>query len=94
MDVGLALREIRKRSEKKQQDVADEAGISVAYMSMIENGSRLPTISVLKKISQVYGVPLPAILWLGIPPKEVKKNTQAFHRANLYINDYINELLY
>jgi transcriptional regulator with XRE-family HTH domain len=54
--IGGQLRDLRKAKRLTLQEVAEQAGISVSYLSQIErNVSRLP-IGVLKRISDVLGV--------------------------------------
>lgn len=54
--VGSQLRELRKIKNLTLQQVADEVGISVGYLSQIErNQSKLP-IGVLRKLSDALGV--------------------------------------
>lgn len=54
--IGPQIRELRKVKGLTLQQVADSAGISVGYLSLIErNQTKLP-IGVLKKISDTLGV--------------------------------------
>src|SRR4051794_36049553 len=54
--IGGQIRELRKVKGKTLQQVADDAGISVGYLSQIErNQSQLP-IGVLKKICDALDV--------------------------------------
>lgn len=45
----------REGSEKSQEEVATEAGISRQYYGMIENGSRNPSVEVAKRIATALG---------------------------------------
>jgi transcriptional regulator with XRE-family HTH domain len=55
-EIGEQIRELRKIKGFTLQHVANEAGISIGYLSQIErNQSKLP-IGVLKRISDVLGV--------------------------------------
>jgi len=49
----FCLESIRKRANKSQKIVADEAGISRQYYNYIERGVRLPPVKTAKKIAQV-----------------------------------------
>ena len=49
------LKKLRLLKDKKQQDVANAAGITAAYYSMIETGERRPSPEVAKKIATVLG---------------------------------------
>jgi len=72
VEIGAQIRELRKVRGFTLQAVADQAGISVGYLSQIErNQSNLP-LSVLNRISDVLGV---QINWFfqssaNCPPEE------------------------
>ena len=56
MNIGNALKDIRKGMKISQKELAQKAGISNTYISEIENNSRRPGIDVLKSISDALGV--------------------------------------
>lgn len=49
------LHDIRIQNYKTHDDVAAEAGIKRAYYTMIENGTRNPSVDVAKRIAFVLG---------------------------------------
>ena len=49
------LKTLRWLKDKKQQDVANAAGITVADYSMIETGKRRPSSEIAKKIAMALG---------------------------------------
>lgn len=62
---GEFLRALRKACPIKMtlRRVKEMTGISVCYMSQLENGSRpVPTLRILVKLGEIYGVPFGAIL--------------------------------
>jgi len=58
-DIGSEVRRRRLKSAKvrTQSALADSAGISISFLSMIERGERLPTIETLFRIAAALGVP-------------------------------------
>ena len=48
-----------------QDDLATKAGISVSYLSMLENSKRDPTVSTVTKIAEALGVPVEILFFLG-----------------------------
>ncbi|NKW09719.1 helix-turn-helix transcriptional regulator [Ochrobactrum tritici] len=50
------LRELRKKSNKRLQDVAKANELSVGYLSQIETGKVEPSISQLRRLAAYYGV--------------------------------------
>lgn len=56
MNVGRRIKEIRDNAGLKAKFVAKKAGISLWYLSMIENGKRKPSLDKLEAIADVLGV--------------------------------------
>lgn len=64
---GIVLRELRKRAEFTQENLAFEAGIERNYVSLIELGRNQPTISVIFKLAKA----------LDIEPSKLIKHVEA-----------------
>lgn len=47
-------------------DLAEKAGLSVSYVSMIENGRRRVNLDALIRIANILGVTVDALLNMGI----------------------------
>lgn len=41
-----------------QSDLADRAGVSQAYIAMIERGTRKPGLKLIKRLSEVLSIPV------------------------------------
>jgi len=54
--LGSAIRELRKARDLTLKDVADEAGLSVGYLSQVERDLATPSIKALHEIARVLGV--------------------------------------
>ncbi len=48
---------VRTRRKLSQQTVADKAGLSVSYISMLERGVRAPPLETLEAVAKALGVP-------------------------------------
>jgi len=59
--VGQQLRDIRHHRDLTLQQVAEAAGLSKSYISQMENDKANPSLSSLKAVMQVYGLPLAAL---------------------------------
>lgn len=64
---GIVLRELRKKAEFTQENLAFEAGIERNYVSLIELGRNQPTISVIFKLAKA----------LDIEPSKLIKQVEA-----------------
>ncbi len=60
--VGRNVRRYRLERDWSQEELAFEAGVHQTYLSGVENGTRNPTITVLKKLADALGVRPAALL--------------------------------
>ncbi len=56
--IGLALRDLRSKSELSARQLAEASGVSAAMVSRIENGQVSPSISTLSALADALKVPL------------------------------------
>lgn len=54
--LGKRIQRIRKRTELTQEELAEKAGISRAYMGYIEQGRYSASLEVIEKIAKVLKV--------------------------------------
>ncbi|SDY62180.1 Helix-turn-helix domain-containing protein [Geodermatophilus africanus] len=54
--LGVRLREIRKEREQRLEDVSASAGLTVAHLSDIERGTKLPSLPALLALADHYDV--------------------------------------
>lgn len=60
--IGKRIREIRQDSEMSQMNLAEKAGLSVSYVSMVENGRRKASLDALLRIANILGVTVDELL--------------------------------
>lgn len=58
MDIGRILRQLREERDVSIKEIADELNISSSHISQIERGISSPSITMLKKLSNVLDVPI------------------------------------
>jgi transcriptional regulator with XRE-family HTH domain len=56
------LRRLRREKGWSQEDYAERAGLHRTYVSDLERGARNPTITVVEKLAQPYGVSAGSLL--------------------------------
>ena len=56
MILGYRLRELRKENKMSQSDLGKILGITKVSISGYENGTRIPSLDILNKILDVFGV--------------------------------------
>lgn len=65
MNIGNAIQMCRIRRQLSQADLAQRAGCSVSYLSMLENSKRDPTLSTIENICAALQVPVEILFFLG-----------------------------
>jgi y4mF family transcriptional regulator len=56
--LGDTLRTYRKQSKLTQETLAEKAGLSVVFISLLENGHRTVSVDALLRIARALGVEL------------------------------------
>ena len=78
MNLGLAIKELRKQKKLSQIELAMKASLSQTALSQIEKGKR-PGIQTLKNISSALEVPESLIYVMGIEKADVPENKQMLY---------------
>lgn len=74
MDIGNTIRELRKKKGLKQNELAEKAHLTQAYLSKIENNSKEATISSLKSIAESLDIPLPILFFRSMTIEDIEPN--------------------
>ena len=62
MNIGKSIKFIRVAANIKQGEMAQKLEVSQNYLSILENNKAEPSLSLLKKISEVFNVPIGFLL--------------------------------
>tara|TARA_R110000744_G_C18901319_1_gene509293 strand:- start:120 stop:401 length:282 start_codon:yes stop_codon:yes gene_type:complete len=89
MDLGKAIKEIRKRKCINQKDFAFMCGISSNSLCQIEKGNNHPKKSTIKKVCEVLEIPQSYLLFYSIESEDVPKDKQAIFHALSGIRDLL-----
>lgn len=71
VNLGLAIEECRKLKGVNKSSLAEQAGLSVSYLSQIINGQREPTVTTIAKISEALGIPASLLVFLASEDTEL-----------------------
>ena len=71
----MSLKEIRIKKKISRKKLAEQSNISEAYLSMLENGKRKPTIEVINNIAKALKCK-PDVIFLAFNSTESKIQTQ------------------
>ncbi len=94
INYGAAIKRIRSELGIKQTEIASKTGFSASYLSLVENGKAVPSLSALKQIADVMRVPYELVVWEAIePPEELTpEQKQTLFLARSITNDYLQNL--
>ena len=73
MNLGLAIKTVRKKRKIKQTAFAKQVGISQVTVSYIETGRSIPSPQNLKAIARTLNVPIPFLYVLGAASTDVDR---------------------
>jgi len=84
MNIGKAIRKIRREREMTQQQLADALGLSVSAVSQWEMGKTMPDITILPQLSAIFGVSTDELLGVDQEQVEhlVRRRTQTAERCH------------
>ncbi len=71
MNLGYAIRSVRKQMGITQYELADKCSISQTSLSQIENGIKRPSNRTIKRVCEVLDVPESVIYILGMQETDV-----------------------
>jgi transcriptional regulator with XRE-family HTH domain len=62
--IGKAIRVVREARNQRLGEVAKNAGVSVPFLSLVENGEREPSLDVVVRLSMALKLPVDVLLLL------------------------------
>jgi len=93
MNIGQAIRKLRKNELMNQEQFASSVGITQSYLSLIEKGHKKPSLEVLEQMADILNTPLPVLFWFGIDREDVDEKKQyAYDTLKPSIDNLINEV--
>jgi len=87
MDIGSAIRSIRKKRGITIAQLCEGTGLSKGFMSLIENNKTSPSIATLESIAEFLQVPLPYFLLKKDERMKIVKKDE--RKVSLYGKDNI-----
>jgi transcriptional regulator with XRE-family HTH domain len=74
MQIGIAIKSIRKKLSIKQNELADKCGISQTSLSQIETGIKRPSDKTIKKLCVALEIPESILYILAMQQADVPDN--------------------
>jgi transcriptional regulator with XRE-family HTH domain len=72
MDYGKAIKILRAFADLQQRELAQIAGVDASLISMIEKGTRKPSVATLEQITMALEVPQHLFTLLAAEPKDLR----------------------
>jgi transcriptional regulator with XRE-family HTH domain len=72
MNLGKSIKLCRTNRGLSQEDLANRIGMSVSYISLIEQGKRDPAISTIEEVASALGIPVSLLTFLAAEPDELR----------------------
>jgi transcriptional regulator with XRE-family HTH domain len=73
--IGKAIRVVREARNQRLGEVAKKAGVSVPFLSLVENGEREPSLDVVVRLSMALKLPVDVLLLLTQSGKTTLKTS-------------------
>jgi len=70
-DIGRCLRELRARRNLSIRTLAEQSGLNVNTLSLIENSRTSPSVSTLQQLASALGVPITAFFKTDTPKNNI-----------------------
>ncbi len=71
MNIGRAIKLCRTQKNLSLAELANAAGISTSYLSLLERGKRDPSFSTVEKIAAALDVPVSILTFLAADSSEI-----------------------
>jgi XRE family transcriptional regulator, regulator of sulfur utilization len=92
MNIGKVIKDTRKQKGQTQTEFALSCEITQTYLSQIENNSKEPNLSTLKKITANLDIPLPILFFISLNEEDISpEKRKAFEIINPSVKSLINE---
>ena len=90
MNYGKALRIARAIAAVDQKELADAAGLDPSHISLIEKGTRKPSIRAIGKLCRALDIPEPLFNMLAVEATDLRGiEEQEFQRIGVYLTRFL-----
>ena len=90
MDIGTAIKTLRKEKGYSQKELAEKSGISVNTLCQIEINSSTPQKTSIKKICDALEIPVSYLLFFSITEEDIPDEKKKIFQS---LNGLLKELL-
>ncbi len=87
--IGDVLKRTRSIYGYKASEMCTELGISASYLSEIENNKKKPSLEILQKYADIYGIKLSSLILLSENLDELEKE----NKSSTFIRNLMMQLI-
>uniref|UniRef100_UPI0040490B7C helix-turn-helix domain-containing protein n=1 Tax=Flavobacterium sp. TaxID=239 RepID=UPI0040490B7C len=77
MNIGTAIKSLRKQKQLGQKDLAEMCDISVNALSLIETNVTFPQKTTIEKICKAFNIPVSYLLFFSISDEDIPEDKKA-----------------
>ncbi|RBQ06719.1 helix-turn-helix domain-containing protein [Pedobacter miscanthi] len=93
MNIGIAIKKLRKQKSLNQSQLAAEVGITQTSLSQIESGAKTPNSGTMKKLCTFFEVPELLIFLLATDLEDIpEKNRGTFEKVFPLVSGLLLEM--
>ena len=95
MQIGDVIASFREKKNVSQKELADALGVTITYISLIENNRKKPSAALLKSAANYFGVPIHAfpVLALNLGDIKDKNKKEAIKLVSAVVNKLVDFLI-
>jgi transcriptional regulator with XRE-family HTH domain len=94
VNFGAIIRRYRERFEVTQKELSKDLDVTSTYLSAIENGRKEPSLSLLKHVCKVLGIPEEVLFWESVEIRGGlnREERKAVEYAKIIVRTYYESL--
>ena len=93
MDLGQAVKKLRKDRNIKQYQMAMDTGMTQSYLSQIENNKKTPSVYILMIMANYFNIPTPVLVWYSLTESDVpEEKINHFFMVRATINGLLDSV--
>ncbi len=93
MNIGHAIKTIREKRKISQTQLAKRVDVTQAFLSLVEKGTREPSLDTVKKISAQLNVPQQVLMLLACDEKsKAGKYSKYIHQIVSALDDVLRDI--
>ena len=94
LQIGNTIKRLRERRGISQRELAEAAGVTSNFLSLVENGHRKLSPTMLDAVAEGLGVPVEILLWdaVDVPEQFGPAERKACEAAKKAVASFIDRL--